>query len=233
MELKISNKERKTIIKVHDWLNDFFKESYKKGETGRAHGLDHIHRVTGIATQIALLEGHKPFLTVITALLFDLGRMGGDPRSQDSRHGQVSVEMTKDLLDSLDQLSEEDKRLIKNAMEDHSKHKEEIRQNYLVQIIIDSSLIENFGAIGVLSAAAHRHNLPLYAKEISTSREDEEIKTIYQDIVFRQNISPEQFYTDSARKLVLSRRKFRNIYIKQLENELFFSQGTYNKLMEE
>lgn len=226
--INLTEIEKRTLNKVYKWVEDFFKNI---SNVGKAHGLDHSQRVAGIAATLAIMEKRKPFLPILAALLFDIGRaIENDPRSHDSRHGQLSVELTKNLLDSLE-ISNEDKEIIKNAMADHSKKRESVRPNYLVDIIIDASLIENLGAIGVLRAAQNRSNLPLYLKNIETSREDKNIKTIYQDIVYRQEIPLESFNTQSAKDLSHSRRKIRKEFIKQLNDELSSSQNMFDSIL--
>jgi len=226
----LSVKQRRVLKKARAWAEQFFIKAEEQGLVSGGHGFDHNKRTAGMAATLSVLEGHDPFLPVLAALVFDLGRTSNDPRAANWHHGEISREFSNDFLDSLPLLTEQDRVLVKNAIEDHPKLNSNVRRSYVVEIIMDADRLDTLGALGPVRAAAHRWHLPLYATQIETSSVEGEIKTIYQDFAYRGMEFYDMLWTKSARKIAKPRYKFLKKFVQEFKKEASFMHQAFNNL---
>lgn len=231
-EYKLTDNQKEIINRTINWAQNFFEqESLENRRTGGGHGFDHNQRVAGMAVRIAIEEGYSPFLPFLTALVFDVGRTSSDPRAKNWKHGELSQEMSKDFLTTLN-LTVEELELISNAIEDHPKLNKDVRISWLVKILMDADRLDMVGAFGPLRSASFRPEIPLVRlNECDTSTDDQGIKSMLQDIVHRQGDCFNSFWTESAKKIAIERKYFHDEYIQELHREAEEMYEPYRKIM--
>lgn len=159
----------------------------------------------------------------------DVGRATLDPRSKNYQHGELSREMIESgLFPSLDILTLEDRVLVGNAVEDHSKLNENVRRSYIVEIVMDADRLDCLGALGPLRAASWRPNIPLILPEETDIRSgDTQIQTIYQDMYIRHMEWVGMLWTKTARVITRPRVQAYRRYLARFRQEASFSYKAY------
>lgn len=230
-EFDLSELQRDALQKTLIWTKGFF-DNVPSGTHIGGHGFDKTMRQAGMAAVIALGEGYSIFLPVLTAMVMDVGRVTQDPRSTNYQHGLLSREMVEsDLLPSLDSLNQEDRELIGNAVEDHSKLNENVRRNYVVKVVMDADRLDCLGALGPLRSASWRPNIPLILPdEIETHSVDSQIQTMWQDMSVRHMEWVDMLWTQTAQGIARPRVQAYREYLARLQVETSFSYNAYKQL---
>lgn len=223
--------QRGALREVFEWTKSFFDRVTPDTHIG-GHGFDKVMRQAGMAAVLAFREGHPIFLPVLTAMVMDVGRATQDPRSKSYQHGGLSREMIEaDLFGQLDIITAEDKTLIGNAVEDHSKLNERVRRSYVVEVVMDADRLDCLGALGPLRAAAWRPNIPLILPEETDVRSgDTEIQTVWQDMAVRHMEWVDMLWTETAREIARPRVKFYRDYLAELQLETSFMYNAFRQL---
>lgn len=222
----LSNKQA-VLSMVKDWSQHLFEKADREGSSKGGHSFDHTQRVTGMTSVIAKMEGQDPFLPTLAALIHDVGRTV--PDDQGSGHGQLSRQLSEDLINKLP-ISDADKEMVKNAIEDHPKLNKDVRNSWLVKILMDGDRMDMFGAVGPIRAAAHHNDLPLYSNTIISDTNEEDLKTIYQDFAFRIPAAYTHLWTTSAKKIAKPRIEFLKKFIEEYKNEMIFMHQSFENL---
>lgn len=212
------------------WVKNYFDNVPPDTHIG-GHGFDKTLRQAGMAAVIASEEGYPVFLPVLTAMVMDVGRATQDPRSKNFQHGELSREMINtDLLGSLNILTQ-DRILVGNAVEDHSKLNEKVRRSYVVEAAMDADRLDCLGALGPLRSASWRPNIPLILpEETETNSSDTQIQTMYQDMAYRHLEWVDMLWTQTARSIATPRVQAYREYLKRLQDEASFSYQAFQKL---
>lgn len=230
-DFDLTDAEREALHKTLVWTKGYF-DNIPEGTHIGGHGFDKTMRQAGMAAVIAYKEGHPIFLPVLTAMVMDVGRTTTDPRSKNYQHGQLSREIIEaELLGSLDILTVEDRDLIGNATEDHSKLNENVRRNYLVEVVMDADRLDCLGALGPLRSASWYPNLPLILpEETETSSAEGTLKSLWQDMAYRQLDWVDMLWTNTAGEIAKPRVQAYKEYLKRLQAEASFSYQAYQRL---
>lgn len=230
-EIVLPNNQRLVLKQTREWAENFFREAEQAERVVMgSHGFDHNQRVAGMAAVLSVKEGYNPFLPIFTALIFDIGRTSTDPRAHNYLHGQLSVEMASDYIDSVSLLNPGEKDLVRNAIEDHPKLNPEVRETPLVKILMDADRLDTIGALAPVRAAATRWRLPLYAEQIGTSPDEKDINTIFQDFAFRVPRWFESLWTPTAKKIAEPRLAYLLTFVEEYQREAGFMLTAYKKL---
>jgi len=218
--------------------DNFAKESFIKAEgkmDAGGHQYDHNQRVAGMAAAIAAYEGHPPFLAALAGTIFDIGRTNADdPRSKNYLHGQLSREVSSYFLNSLP-ITEEERLLVGNAMEDHPRPNKYLRENsldtWLIRILQDADRLDSLGLLGFLRSAAFRWKLPLIKpEETDTSSTEQDIGSIWQDIAYRVLEWNDMLWTDTAKEVARPRVLEYRRALEELKIEASFMYKAYKNL---
>ncbi len=213
------------------WAKNYF-DNIPPGARIGGHGFDKTMRQAGMAAVIASREHHPVFLPVLTAMVMDVGRVTLDSRSESFQHGELSREMIDtDLLGSLAILTQEDKILVGNAVEDHSKRNEKVRRNYAVEVAMDADRLDCLGTLGPLRSASWRPDIPaILPEKTDTDSGDTQIQTMYQDMAIRHMEWVDMLWTQAARDIAAPRVKAYLAYLKRLRKEASFSYQAFQRL---
>lgn len=230
-EFNLTNIQREALHKTLLWTKGYF-DSIPEGTHIGGHGFDKTMRQAGMAAVIASKEGRHIFLPVLTAMVMDVGRATQDPRSRNFQHGQLSREIIEaELFGSLEILTPEDKEIIGNATEDHSKLNENVRRSSVVEVVMDADRLDCLGALGPLRSASWNHNLPLILpEETETSSAEGTLKTLWQDMAYRHMEWVDMLWTNTAREIAEPRVLAYREYLRRLQEEASFSYQAYQKL---
>lgn len=213
------------------WVKNYFDNVPKDMHIG-GHGFDKTMRQAGMAAVIASLEGHPVFLPVLTVMVMDVGRTTQDPRSRNYQHSELSREMVEvSLFGQLGILMPQDRILVSEAIEDHSKLNENVRRSYIVEIAMDADRLDCLGTLGPLRSASWRPNIPLILpEETDTTSGDTQIQTMWQDMAIRHMEWVDMLWTETARKIAAPRVLAYREYLARLQEEASFSYQAFKNL---
>ena len=212
---------RKGIIdKTLIFSREHLQKTNNEKEIG-AHSLDHALRVLGFTGMVCEGENWDPFLPLVTSLLIDLGRNTNDPRALGPRHGEVSSEISLPFVDDLD-IGEADKRVILEAIINHPKLNDEIQSpTFVLQAVMDGDRLATLGPLSPMRAAATRWRLPLLnLDQLETGFQEDELKSVLQDVAVRQMRWYESLWTETAKKIAKPKYDFQLNYIKAVLDDV-------------
>lgn len=229
-EFDLAENQREALKKTLLWTKDFYDNVPSDMHIG-GHGFDKTMRQAGTAAHLSSLEGYPVFLPALTAMIMDVGRTSSDSRSRSWQHGQLSREMIVPLLDSLPELLPNEKELVGNAVEDHSKLNENVRRSWVVEIAMDADRLDCLGALGPLRSASWNSHLPaILPEETGTGSAESDLKTMWQDMSVRHMEWINMLWTDAAREIVKPRVQFYRQYLEELKFETSHMYQAYKKL---
>lgn len=236
-ELNFTPEQRDVLGRTLEFAVSFFEEAQERGQIVMgSHGFDHNQRVAGMAAVLAIYEEHDPFLPVLTALIFDIGRTSTDPRAHSWQHGRLGREMAERFVAGLP-LTAVERELVLNAIEDHPKLNEQIpeeRRSWLTKILMDADRLDTLGALAPVRAAATRWKLPLSADNIATTREEGAgMTTIRQDFAHRIPDWFKNIWTDTARRIAEARMPHLRVFIEEYDRETRFAHRAFRKIFED
>lgn len=232
-EAKFTPEQKQALDKTYTWVKEFFKaaEENKKFIMG-GHGLDHTERVAGMTATLSVLEKEEPFLSVLAALLIDIGRTSDDPRSKNFMHGQVSREMASPFLKSLGVLSDGEREIVENAIADHSRRNSDVRPSKVVEIVMDADRLDSLGALGPVRAGATRWRHPLFIPKEGDgqSTADDKIESIYYDFAHRVVEWYGMLWSASARQIARPRVEFLLEFNEEYKKEAGFMHASFDNM---
>ncbi len=213
------------------WVKNYFDNIPPDTHIG-GHGFDKTMRQAGNASEIASGEGHPVFLPVLTAMVMDVGRATKDPRSRSYLHGELSREIVEaTLFPSLVILAPQDRIVVGDAIEDHSKLNERVRRSYVVEDAMDADRLDCLGTLGPPRSASWRPNIPIILpEETEISSGDTEIQTMYQDMSKRHMEWVGMLWTDTARRIAEPRVIEYRRYLARFQEEAAFSYDAFRNL---
>lgn len=223
-------RERKLLTRTAKYTNKVFAEALKKRPLAiGGHGVDHWNRVAYIAGNIAAIEGLPILTAVLAGFQHDVGRVIDDPRAHNKYHGQLSVETITDFFEELKEMGREEKDIIYSAIEDHPFLNSEVRDNYLIKILMDADRVDGMGAImSVRSSSMHWH-LPCYADLRSEVPIEDQGGTIFQSIKWTTEWY-DMMWTKAGRALARPRVEFMRLYGEEYLKEAEFADRCARRL---
>ena len=159
---ELSEIEKNTVEEVEGWAEERFKVI-----SDPVHGWDHVQRVTKNAVTICRGEGGDEFLTRISALMHDLGRINESKGDHRYPHALLSIfegsEKNRDLYQR-GLLDLEQWRKISSAVAGHSKLLKAEDRTKLLDILQDADRLDAFGFNGMFRNISEdkKFNLPVY-----------------------------------------------------------------------
>lgn len=227
----LNESQRAALHQTFVWTRSYF-DNVPSGVLIGGHGFDKTMRQAGMSREIASGEGYPVFLPALTAMIMDVGRVTNDERSRSYQHGELSREIVEaELFGDLDILTDEERVLVGNAIEDHSKLNKYVRRSYIVEVVMDADRLDCLGTLGPLRSASWLHNLPIILPdEIDTSSVDSQLKTMWQDMAYRHMEWVDMLWTATARKIAESRVPAYREYLTRLQEEAAFSYNAFRKL---
>jgi len=229
--------QQKALSVALSWTKGYF-DSVPQGTPINGHGFDKTMRQAGMAAIVAKGERFPVFLPVLTAMVMDVGRATNDPRAGNFRHGEVSKEMVVDnLFPLLDILTPEDRIIVANAIEDHPKLNEYVRESDVVKIVMDADRLGCLGLLGPLRAASGRPDKPLILPwetddqtQTIASSADDRIQTVWQDMAVRHMEWVDMLWTYTAKEIAEPRVIAYRRYLKEVQKEAGFSYSAFRRL---
>ncbi len=230
-KVNFSSNQKQVLVKVKRWSQDFYnKEERRGGPLLGGHGFDHTMRVCGMSVVLSVLEKVDPFLPVVSALLHDVGRAVDEPRALTYLHGQLSRELSENFLDSLEILTNRDKQIVKNAVEDHPFLNEKVRPSVVVKILMDADRLDGLGAIGPVRSGAVRWRLPIFTSQTDQGGQEWQLTSVFQDFSVRVPEWQKMLWTKSAQEMAVTRAEFLRSFIDEFYHEASFMQKSFDQL---
>lgn len=229
-DIPLAEDERRALSFIASQVKAYYDTAESLGRVVMGgHGWDHVQRITGMAGVLSVMEGHKPFLPMLTTLVMDIGRTSQDPRAQNFKHGELSWEMVSEWVGAISFLTEEEKTLVQNAMEDHSKLNDKVRRSWVAEIVMDADRLDSLGAPAPVRAAATRWKLPLYGSQ-SKSGVEGQAKTVADDFGVRVLEWADMLWTKSAQKIAEPRVAFLKEFIREYGIEYGYMHNAFESL---
>lgn len=226
----LSNDERVVLKKTLAFIIDYYQKQQKSGETSiGGHGLNHAKRVAGVASFIAVNEKKPPFLPILSALIHDLGRASQDSRSKSRLHGQLSREIADPFIKKLS-LTDGDKNTVTNAIEDHPFLNSQVRNSYVVEILMDADRLDTLGAIAPVKSASAHWQLPLVGKINLAYGDESRIDSIYGYFGVRIPQWANMMWTKTGKRIAKERLNFLMQFNKKFLEELQFMESCFKNL---
>ena len=222
--------EREMLKKALAFSVDYHKKQQKLTKLSSVgHGVQHAKRVAGVASFIAIKEKKSPFLPTLAALIHDLGRVNKDKRSTTTLHGQLSREIATPFLKKLS-LSQKDRNVVANAIEDHPYLNNKVRKSYVAQILMDADRLDSLGAITPVKAASAHWQLPFLGKMDVAFGEENSIDSIYGYFGLWVPAFANMMWTNTGRKIAKERVAFLKQFNKKFIEELNFMESCFKSL---
>lgn len=189
-------------------------ETHFAGRQHIAHGMDHVLRVTELATHIARQEDYDPLEAKIAGLLHDIGRT---VQQDEQGHGPAGVPLAGELLNTFMAGYDDDaKQRILDAVRDHSCLNPKGKLTHIVQ---DADRLDGLGAIGLMRAYTSRSYLPAYDPTNIVPTIGALDTTIHDQIAFQLEWQG-MMHTDTGRAIAQRRGPFMLGFMCQFQQEV-------------
>lgn len=231
-DFELTTEQSLALKQTEDWVRGFFdrQEPAALHRMG-GHGFDKSPRTASWAAQIAVGEGYNPFLPALTSLIIDIGRTSNDPRAKNYEHGKVSREMSKEYLKSVTIITDEERILIGNAIEDHPKLNENIRPTWLAKVIMDADRLDCLGPLGPLRAASGLWEKPLILPEqLDNETTWKGAITMYDGMRFQLDWF-DMIWTETAREIARPRVLAYKEFVEAVRGEAEYTNTVYQRLL--
>lgn len=246
-EVHLTGDQRNILIGAKEFAADFFSQARKAGwiKYG-SHGSDHNFRVAGLAGAMATFEGQDPFLAILAGEIHDVGRAANDERAHGQLHGQMSVELAANFIDTLP-LGREEKDMVLLAVGEHPFMAQkdldileipvERRSRILLvtgetdilKVLQDADRLDGIGPITPVKVAAFGWDIPIYPDSTSDVPIAEQRDTCFSRMG-RHREWFDMLWTESARKLGAPWVEQLDEYMRQFEAQMIWINGAYTNL---
>ena len=227
------NENELSILRLTDsYVHEYSSEAIRSGSIHEgSHGEDHGRRVGGLSRIIAIGEGQNPYLPTLAGFIHDLGRAKtDDPRSKNSQHGILSIEIARDFLEELP-ISHTERDLIIEAVEDHPFLNNKVRRNGLVEILQDADRCDGLGPITPIKVAQYKPLWPLHPEHICQEIPDQLGENLFDQFVFVREWY-DMLWTKTARNMIKNDVEFLDEYMKRYNDQLKWYQQAYTDTSE-
>lgn len=231
-DFEITTEQALAIKTTQRWVEQQFAERepaalHRMG----GHGFDKSPRTAHWAAQVAWGEGYHPFLPALTALVIDLGRTSDDPGAKSYLHGQLSREMSGAYLRSLTILTNQERELVGDAIEDHPFPNAAVRRpTWLVKVVMDADRLDCLGPFGSLRAASGLWEKPLILPDqLENETTWAGVKTMYDGMRF-QLAWYDMLWTETARQIARPKVLRYRRQVEQIKREALVVAAGYNAL---
>lgn len=181
---------------------------------------EHTVRVMKMAVHISGAESLGDIkVLVAAAMLHDIGRLYRK-EYPDLKHGQASVEKSKDILKEVGYEKEIRKRIL-GCIGSHSLKSEKAPENMDEKILFDADKLDLLGGVGILRASGFWSS----KDELDTRREKKSLDLMSAGMnghIESMKSLKSVFYTVEARKLASQRIGFMDDFSQQIKKELAF-----------
>lgn len=190
------------------------------------HDNKHIQRVRINAQKIAKAENIDHFLVDIAVLLHDIGR------TKPGDHGDNSVELSKPFLDSIPDLTDENKIEILYAIKQHNKP---FSDRSIANVLQDADKLDALGALGIMRTFMcfgdmqdYDINRPWKPPTLPIQKDEKGREYMHfshgikyvSDHIYKNLSWKEMFYFESAKKIAKGRFKYMEDFIKRIQGEI-------------
>lgn len=193
------------------------KKDIRNYNSGSSHDYYHLIRVfnnaVNICKEIELTEDEE-FIVLASALLHDIGKNSENDSTKIDEHEKKSSLLAKRILSEY-HVSDNIIAMIENCIMNHRASKKIKNDNVLVHILRDADKLDALGAIAIARTFSYDSARPIYLPEdVPKKKYDGVSNSSFNHIVEKVlNLTPEIFYTQSAKRIAKDRLDYVRNYV--------------------
>lgn len=196
---------------------NYLKTDIKKYNGGSSHDYYHLIRVYNNAVNISKemeLDEEEEFIVLASALLHDIGKGSVNDSTKTDDHEKKSSILARSILEKC-HISEEILSAVENCILNHRASKKTKTDDNLVQILCDADKLDALGAIAIARTFSYDSSRPIYLPEDAPKEEYDGISNSSLNHIIEKvlKLTPETFYTESAKRIAKDRLEYAKNYV--------------------
>lgn len=193
------------------------KADIKKYNGGSSHDYYHLIRVFNNAVNIINemeLSDEGEFIVLASALLHDIGKNSINDSTEKDAHEKKSSLLARSILKEY-HVPEKVISSIESCILNHRASKKVKTDDILVQILCDADKLDALGAIAIARTFSYDSLRPIYLPEDAPKEEYDGISNSSLNHIIEKvlKLTPETFYTDSAKCIAKGRLDYAQNYV--------------------
>jgi uncharacterized protein len=190
---------------LFDSIRDF---AMNNSELDDIHGFPHVERVYNLCLKLANKLKANIKVLKIAALLHDIGRIKKNHDESKRNHAEISVDLAKNYLNSLNfNISEDELENILHCIKSHSYSNNITPRTIEAKILSDADKLDAIGAIGLYRTIGYTVKNEGNVFDVIHHLEDKIVRL------------KDQLFLDSSKKLAEERQKIILNFYKEIKNE--------------
>ena len=195
------------------------KVNIKKYNGGSSHDYYHLIRVFNNAANICKdveITEEEEFIVLASALLHDIGKSSVNDSTKKDDHEIKSSLLARNILKEY-YVSEKIISVIENCILNHRASKKAKTDDVLIQILYDADKLDALGAIAIARTFSYDSSRPIYLPEDTPKEEYDGISNSGLNHIIEKvlKLTPETFYTESAKRIVKGRLEYAENYVEE------------------
>lgn len=193
------------------------KTDIKKHNGGSSHDYYHLIRVFNNAVNMSKemeINEEEEFIVLASALLHDIGKNSANDSTKKDDHEKKSSMLARSILEKYN-ISEGILSAVENCILNHRASKKTKTDDILVQILCDADKLDALGAIAIARTFSYDSSRPIYLPEDAPKEEYDGISNSSINHIIEKvlKLTPETFYTESAKRIAKGRLEYARNYV--------------------
>lgn len=193
------------------------KADIKKYNGGSSHDYYHLIRVFNNAVNISKemnITEEEEFIVLASALLHDIGKDSVNDSTKKDDHEKRSSLLARNILEEY-HVSENIIFAIENCILNHRTSKKAKTDDLFSQIVCDADKLDALGAIAIARTFSYDPLRPIYLPEDAPKEEYDGISNSSLNHIIEKvlKLTPETFYTESAKRIAKDRLAYAKNYV--------------------
>lgn len=199
------------------------KTDIKKYNGSSSHDYYHFirvfHNAVNICKEIEVTE-EEEFIVLASALLHDIGKKSVNNAAEKDDHEKRSSLLARSILVEY-RVSEKVISMIENCILNHRASKKTKDDDILVQILCDADRLDALGAIAIARTFSYDSLRPIYLPEDAPKEEYDGVSNSSLNHIIEKvlKLTPETFYTESAKRIAKGRLAYAQNYVEEFLGE--------------
>lgn len=199
------------------------KTDLKKYNGGSSHDYYHLVRVFNNAVKICNemeITEEEEFIVLASALLHDIGKNLVNDSTKKDDHEKKSSLLARNILEEY-HVSEKVISAVESCILNHRASKKTKTDDIYVQILCDADKLDALGAIAIARTFSYDSLRPIYLPEDAPKEEYDGISNSSLNHIIEKvlKLTPETFYTDSAKRIAKGRLDYVQNYVAEFLSE--------------
>lgn len=193
------------------------KTDIKKYNGGSSHDYYHLIRVFNNAVNICKemeITEEEQFVVLASALLHDIGKNSINDSKKKDEHEKKSSLLARNILEKY-HVSEKVVSMVENCILNHRASKKNRTDDIFVQILCDADKLDALGAIAIARTFSYDSLRPIYIPEDAPKEEYDGVSNSSLNHIIEKvlKLTPETFYTESAKHIAKGRLDYVQNYV--------------------